>query len=88
VVTHQAMETLIGGADPALTAVWERFIRDQDTRYARLARATGSPYTPFPDNERREVAAFAAALGVAPTDSVAPGTPAVPDETRELAAAR
>jgi hypothetical protein len=70
-VMDQSLETMIGQADPVLTIAWEAFIREQDGRYARLAREQGAPYTNFDDAELREVARIAAALGVTPSDSLA-----------------
>jgi hypothetical protein len=70
-VTDQSLETLIGQADPILTIAWESFIREQDDRYARLAREQGAPYTNFESTELHEVARIAAALGVTPADPFA-----------------
>jgi hypothetical protein len=70
-VTDQSLETLIGRADPILITAWQSFIREQDSRFARIARDRGEPYSNFDDAEVREVARMAAALGVTPADSLA-----------------
>jgi hypothetical protein len=79
----QALETLIAHADPSLTQAWARFVREQDLRYARLARESGRPYSPFAEDEVYEAATLAAALGVEPASA-----PRQAAGERELVAAR